>query len=306
MVSPKANQRKTLVSDDNAVPMKILSYLSIIVVFELLLLTLITVNKKLLSNDNLAVGRISISNDLPSEIDFQPIVDEWVNSFDSMKSVIIYDLDRNEIAGEYNSSASYYTASLYKLFVAYEGYTILQSGEWKDDDACGKTGLTILNCLDLAIRESDSKCAETLWSMIGTKKLDKIMKEKYDITDSDLANFATTPKDVLKMMTIYYGHLEISDEALLARMRDSLLNQPETDYNWRQGLPSGFKNANVYNKVGWDYNFEEEHWNYYHDAAIIEYPEDNRHFVVVVMTKNTPYQKLRELGNKIEDNYYNQ
>ena len=88
-------------------------------------------------------------------------------------------------------------------------------------------------------------------------------------------------------------------------MKDSFLSQPVTTYNWRQGLPSGFSKANVYNKVGWDYNAKTRNWNIYHDAAIIEFEEQNRHFIVVVMTNRVPYQKIRQLGTEIENKFLN-
>ena len=87
-------------------------------------------------------------------------------------------------------------------------------------------------------------------------------------------------------------------------MLDSFLNQPKTEYDWRQGLPSGFSRAKVYNKVGWDYNPSGRYWNIYHDAAIIEVPEKNRHFIVVVMTSQVTFQKIAELGSNIEKAFY--
>ena len=103
-------------------------------------------------------------------------------------------------------------------------------------------------------------------------------------------------------MKIFYGHKEITDENLMATMKDSFLNQPTTTYNWRQGLPSGFAKASVYNKVGWEWNGSS--WNIYHDAAIVEFPELNRHFIVVVMTNQVPFQKIRTLGTEIETTFY--
>ena len=58
--------------------------------------------------------------------DFQPVVDEWATSTGGNKSVLIYDIERDEIVGEYNTDENYNTASLYKLFVVYEGYRRLQ------------------------------------------------------------------------------------------------------------------------------------------------------------------------------------
>lgn len=240
------------------------------------------------------------------KVDFQPIIDEWVSSAGGNKSVLIYDLERDEIVGEYNTDVSYHTASLYKLFIVYEGYRRLESGEWQVDEPAGTTGHTVLECLELSIRESYSPCAETLWAKIGYDNLDRIIEADFKITNSDISSLTSNVGDIEKIMKLFYAHPDIKDEALVARMKDSFLNQPKTSYNWRQGLPSGFsEKVNVYNKVGWDYNAEEEYWNLYHDAAIVEFPEENRHFIVVVMTEKVPYQSIRKLGTKIEEAFYN-
>ena len=235
-----------------------------------------------------------------SAIDFQPVVNNWVNTTGGNRSVLIYDLDRDELAGSYNADESYSTASLYKLFVVYEGYRRVQSGEWSADTIAGRTGHTILECLDLAIRESNSNCAETLWSMIGRDILNRLVRDEFGTTNTDVSSLVSTPSDILTMMKIFYAHKEIKDESLVATMKDSFLNQPVTEYDWRQGLPRGFSKANVYNKVGWDYNPEKKYWNIYHDVAIVEFPEENRHFAVVVMTNQVPFQKIRQLGTEIE------
>ena len=239
----------------------------------------------------------------PEKIDFQSTVDEWVKSVSGNKSVIIYDLDLDELVGVYNPDEAYNTASLYKLFVVYEGYRRLQSGEWQADSPAGYTGYSIIKCLDLAIRESNSPCAETLWSMIGRDNMDKIVEDDFKIMNTSISNLSSNPNDILKMMQIFYYHDDITDEKLIDTMKDSFLNQPKTEYDWRQGLPKGFTRANVYNKVGWDYN-PNGYWNIYHDAAIVEFSEQDRHFIVVVMSNYVDFQDIRELGTMIEDKFY--
>lgn len=241
---------------------------------------------------------------LPDKIDYQPIVDEWVESVSGNRSVLIYDLDRDEVVGEYNTKEDYDTASLYKLFVVYEGYRRVQSGEWNGEDIAGSTGYTIAKCLDLAIRESYSLCAETLWAKIGHENLEEIIENDFNITNSDISHLTSNPEDITKILKIFYDHEEITDEELIAQMKDSFLVQPKTTYDWRQGLPSGFKKADVYNKVGWDYNPNGGYWNIYHDAAIVEFPDENRHYIVVVMTNRVPFQKIRDLGSQIEATFY--
>ena len=107
----------------------------------------------------------------------------------------------------------------------------------------------------------------------------------------------------MKIMKMFYEHKDFNDEILVATMKDSFLNQPATTYNWRQGLPSGFKKANVYNKVGWDFNADKNYWNIYHDAAIVEFPDQDRHFIIVVMTNQVPFQRIAQLGQMIEENF---
>ena len=264
--------------------------------------TVITENVVIDEADESAYVSPEITEVEPEKIDFQPVVDEWVNLVGGNKSVLIYDLDRDEIVGSYNTTKRYNTASLYKLFVVYEGYRRLESGEWQADEPAGSTGYTVLECLDLAIRESYSPCAETLWARIGHDELDEIIEKDFGITNSDISALISNPEDIQKMMKLFYEHPDIKSETLVARMKDSLLNQPKTTYNWRQGLPSGFSDkVNVYNKVGWSFNEDENYWDIYHDAAIVELPEKDRHFIVVVMTNKVSYQQIRKLGSMIEE-----
>lgn len=242
---------------------------------------------------------VEITKSVPS-VDLQPIVDAWVKQVGGNKSVIIYDLDNEKTVGVYNPDEKYNTASLYKLFVVYEGYRRLQNGEWQQNTKAGSTGHTILECLDLAIRESHSSCAETLWSMIGHDNLDRIIKNDLKIQNSDISHLTSNPNDILKIMQLFYKHDDIKDETLVSRMEDSFLNQPATTYNWRQGLPSGFKKAAVYNKVGWDYNPSKKYWNIYHDTAIIDFGTDKPHLIVVVMTNKVPFERISALGTEIE------
>ncbi len=247
----------------------------------------------------------SKDNPIPLKIDLQPIVDNWVNTTGGTKSIMIYDLDRAETIGAYNTERNFNTASLYKLFVVYEGYRRVQNGTWGREDRANYLGQTILDCLDLSIRESNSTCAEPLWAKIGHAELDGIIKSDFNIQSSNISGLSSNVGDVTKIMQKFYTHEEIKDEDLIARMKDSFLNQPITNgYEWRQGLPSGFSDkTKVYDKVGWAYNVAGRFWDYYHDAAIIETAND-RHFIVVVMTSRVPYERISEFGTQIETEIY--
>ena len=91
------------------------------------------------------------------------------------------------------------------------------------------------------------------------------------------------------------------DEGNWNKLLDSMLNQPITTYDWRQGLPEGFNVAKVYDKVGW--NYTGSYWSIYNDVAFVEFPEQNRHYIIVVLTEgirsHTPTPMI-ELGQAIE------
>lgn len=314
MVYRKINQRKTIVHEGSESRIVLVALIVIFVVTGLFIVYYLVagmiddtdniIENNIITNEESAYVPPEKTEVEPKKIDFQTIVDNWVKNIDGDKGVLIYDLDRDEMVAEYNSNRSFATASLYKLFVVYEGYRKIKQGEWGEGDAAGDTGRTILECLDLAVRESNSDCAETLWQMIGHNKLEKIVANDFGVTNTSVEDLVSTPNDIAKMMKRFYDHTDINDEKLIAKMKDSFLNQPITEYNWRQGLPNGFSDAvNVYNKVGWAYNDEEKVWDIYNDAAIIEFPEKDRHFIVVVMTNKVPYQQIRKLGIMIEEEF---
>lgn len=238
---------------------------------------------------------------LPSRIDFQRTVDEFVSSTGGAKGVIIYDLDLGEVVGEYQADEVFSTASLYKLFVVYEGYRRVSSGTWDGGMVADYKGRTITECLDAAIRSSDSVCAEALWDRIGHAEIVRIIREDFGISIGD-SILKATPRQITTMMKLFY-EMGVSSET--EQMWDSFLNQPTTEYNWRQGLPSGFTDAaKVYNKVGWSWVSDEDgkngYWEIYDDAAIVEFPEEGRHFIVVVMTSRVRYQAIRDFGASLE------
>ena len=309
MVYRKTNERKTIIEKSN---LFILISLLGILVATCTLVGIILINDFSkpepepvnLEPESIITEEVDLEPSYPL-IDFQPVVDDFVRNNSGNKSIVIFDLENNETVGVYNPDETYNTASLYKLFVVYEGYRRIQSGQWNPNDVAGKTGSTIIDCLDKSIRESHSECAETIKTLIGYDTLNEIIDNDFGIHNTNTTLLISTPRDVMSMMKIYYEHPDITNESLIETMKDSFLNQPITVYNWRQGLPSGFTKANVYNKVGWDFDPDRNIWNIYHDAAIVEFPDLNRHYIVVVMTNYVPFQKITAFGKQFEEYFYN-
>ena len=239
------------------------------------------------------------------EIDFQPAIEDWAKKAGGKAGVYIYDLDNDKVAANYNGNVRFATASLYKLFVVYEGYRRLETGEWSGNTRVGSTGKTISQCLDLAIRESHSPCAESLHSMIGYETMANIIKNDFGLNNTSARNLYSTPEEIAKMMKIFYEHSDIKNADNIAQMKDSFLNQPKTTYDWRRGLPKGFSDkVDVYNKVGWEYVNETKSWKIYDDAAIVVFKNEDRHFIVVEMTSGVSLSNINRLATIIEETFY--
>lgn len=248
-------------------------------------------------DNNNTSSKPAIKNDTPL-IDLQLVVDNWLTTISGTAGVVIYDLDNGQTVAEYNSAQLFGTASLYKLFVAYEGYRQAEKGLVDLNDKNYVGTYTRGECLDLMIRESYSPCAEKMWSEIGNTQLEQIITDEYKLKNTTV--LTSTPTDIAVMMNLYYRHPDLSAKTWEI-IKDTMLNQPTTKYNWRQGLPSGFSNSvNVYNKVGFEYSGTGDIWNFYHDAAIVEFPDLGRHYIVVVMTSHVAPAQIAQLATQLE------
>ena len=259
---------------------------------------------------------------IPEKLDLQLPLDQWLTAQTASKNsgVLIYDIDNDAIVARHNEDTKFRIESIYKMFVAYEGYYRIDNKKW-DGDATYAIANDFNNkrytrslCLDHMIRYSYSPCAEVMWGEIGHDNLQAAYKER-GFKDTNIQAITSTPSDLVKLYQMYWKHPDLSEESW-KKIQDSMLNQvaptKNTTYarNWRQGLPSGFNTAVVYNKVGWlgDGN---GNWTYYDDAAFVVFPEVEknkdgekklaRHYIIVALTNNTKPAQLVKLGQKIED-----
>ena len=257
----------------------------------------------------------SDQSDAPSLLDLQPVVDQWVaetrtNSRIDL-GVMIYDLDHQATVGSYQPDAIFNAASIYKLFYVYDGYREIAAGR-ADADAyfttTAKGDLTLGVCLDLMIRESYNGCADLMYSdPERTARVETLIAD-LDLAHTSAAGLYSSARDLIRLLQLYWEHPDLTADQWLV-IQDSMLNQPATPsvYNpnslddWRQGLPAGFTTATVYDKVGWAWNGS--YWSVYNDAAIVVFPEQNRHYLIVVLTEGldgpTP-TAIVHLGQLIE------
>ena len=219
-------------------------------------------------------------------IDLQPTADAWANKQSGEVGLYIIDLDNNKVVAEINPDQQFFTASIYKIYVAYEGYRKVADGTYGfDQNYLGS--YTRGKCLDLMIRESYSPCAEKMWAELGKEKLTAKLKT-YDIDNTNMTGLRTTARDAALLLQRLFERKELTQEHTQYYL-DSMKTQ---DAKFRRGLPTGFTNATVYNKVGWNENIE------WHDTAIVNV--GGRNYVISLLTERVGTTQIKELARALE------
>lgn len=243
-------------------------------------------------------------------INLQEVVDEWIAATNAEVGLMIYDLDNEQIAAEYNAEEVFGVASIYKLFFVYAGYQQIDAKEIDADEYFVTTydyradDYSLGECLDLMIRESYNGCADLMHDSPTWQRQAVQLIERLELEGTTELGLYSTAEDLIELLKLYWTHPDLS-ESSWQKISDSMLDQPATDispgvvYDWRQGLPSGFSKAKVYDKVGWAWNGSS--WDTYADVAFIEL--DDHHYAAVVLTsgiRDPDVTTFRQLGEKLE------
>lgn len=217
----------------------------------------------------------------------QTVLDEWASSIpgSSRAGVVLMDEAGDELASV-SAVETFFTASIYKLYVAYEGYRMVDAGTY-DVSTPYLNGKTLGECLDLMIRESNSPCAEKMWNGIGKDLLDAKMKE-YGIKNTSMVGLSTTAEDAATMLARIDRGEGLSKESQ-AKFLESMKTQI-----YRDTLNVGFSSkVTVYNKIGFNGQLE------YHDTAIAKLA-DGRTIIVSVLTSEVGTKNIVALAQKLE------
>lgn len=248
-----------------------------------------SINNNQQQNNNTTQTKTNLesqSQDQQKKIDLQPVIDSFTNRNPGNYGIEIIDTNGNKLA-EKNPDKQFFTASIYKLFVAYVGYQRIDDNTFRKDDSY-LTGYTRGQCLDAMIRDSYSPCAEKMWNELGKDKLTSIM-QVYGLKNTNLTGLNTSASDtaiILRKIANGEGLSAESQQAFLSSM-------DEQEAKYRKGLPAGFSKLKVYNKVGWD---EDRLW---HDASIVQL-ENGQKIIVCVLTTGLNSSVVAKLGGEIE------
>ena len=238
------------------------------------------------SNNQAATADVETKQEAaPAETlpDMQPVIDAWTANHAGTYAVTITDEKGNKV-GVTNGDQQFFTASIYKLYVAYIGYQKIDDGTYSLSEPY-LNGWTREKCLDEMIRSSNSPCAEKLWNELGKDKVTAKMKA-YGLTNTDLTGLVTSSNDAAIILSRLVQGLDLkpaSNNAMLASMKGQI---------YRDGLPAGFTTSEIYDKVGFRGVIE------YHDTAIVKV--NGKTAIVSVLSENAGSKNIAGLGTAIQ------
>lgn len=203
-------------------------------------------------------------------IDLQPTLVAWLANTSVDYGVEVFDIANQQVIASHQPDKQYFTASIYKFYVAYLTYMRLQSGEFTDyPNIVGSQ--SVLDCLHNTIHTSDSPCGEALMADLTQTVMQRELTA-FGTTHTEFPRFVTTAHDANVML----NRLALKKD-LKPEWEAKLLHSMETQI-YSRGLMRGFADAKVASKVGFNENIN------FHEVGLVTYP-DGRQYAVSIFSQ---------------------
>lgn len=186
-----------------------------------------------------------------------------------------------------NENEPFTMASTYKLFVASSMIDAVESGEWNWSD--GLMGMTLSECFDTMIIDSDNDCPEAWLETTGwesmTPTVEKLGAQQTEFSPSGLVS---TPSDLARVLQVLMSPDSMSEDSH-NRLFWAMENQI-----YRDGIPAALDSVGtVADKVGF---LEPEEL---HDAAVVYTPKGD--YAIVIMTVYLSWDTIAQMTQAIYD-----
>lgn len=212
----------------------------------------------------------------------QAVVTAWAKKYNGHVSVTIQTSDGKTLASS-DQQRQYFTASIYKLYVAYLASQDIDKGLHAADEKYLNT-FTRGDCLTRMIQFSDSPCAEKMMTELGKQNMQTRL-QALGLTDTSMARLQTSTKDASIVTGLINKGDGLSPQST-ERLRSAMLQQ-----QYRDALPKGFAGFEVGDKVG----FYEVG---YHDTAFVKAPNSNS-YIVTIFTDAVRSTTITELSKQL-------
>ena len=217
-------------------------------------------------------------------VQIQSVVHTWAKKYQQKASVTILDTASGETLASYQSDKQYLTASIYKLYVAYVATQDIDSG-LHDGNQIFLGTYNRFDCITRMIQFSDSPCAEKMMNEMGKSYLQTKLNA-LGLKGTSMAQLTTTTDDAA-LVTKKISSGEGLSNSGASRLQEAMNNQ-----QYRIGLPAGFKNMQVGDKVGF-------YETGYHDTANV-IPKSGHTFTITVFTENMSSRNITELAKLLQ------
>ena len=181
----------------------------------------------------------------PAKINLQPTVDTWIAGQPGNYGIVVYDPANDAVIATHQADDLYFTASMYKLSVAYLSLMDFQSGA-QDPNEVILAGQTRKECVYKMIHSSDSPCGETVLNDMGQATVGKRNIDELGLKNPIFPGFQTTSADMVTILQRLYANKDLNKENT-----DFLLDAMKTQI-YRTGVPAGMPEATIADKIGFD------------------------------------------------------
>jgi beta-lactamase class A len=209
----------------------------------------------------------------------QQELDVWLESARGEYGVVLQDPVNGSILATHQQDKQFFSASIYKLYVAYLGLQDIESGIYEADEVYVGNS-TRLECIVLMVRDSDSPCAETMWVEQGKDRATQRLRE-FGLQYTDMNTLQTAASDANILM------MRLQQEKDLNKVHTELLRTALREQIYRDAIVAALPSAAVYNKVG----FYETGW---HDTAIIQLAS-GKELVLTIFNKDAGSRQTKAL-----------
>lgn len=239
------------------------------------------------------------------KINLQPTLDRWLSSQVSKKnsSILIYDLNNQEIIARNNDFSQNNSLGLENLFLAYQIYTKIDQNAIKKDKllTVNAEQISIDNCLSKILQENHSGCATSLVSEIGENSFKQFLKDQ-SYTNTNFTSHLTNTTDLLSLSKRLSTHPDFSEQ-LWQEFKTKLTPQN----NNKNPLLTGFSKLTVYGLYGAQTNDTTNanlsyplFNNLYFLETKQEDPKDRQTFVLIFLASDIDAASLIDLAKAIE------
>lgn len=203
-------------------------------------------------------------------VDLQPTLDAWLAGKSVDYGVEVFDIANQKVIAAHQPDKQYFTASIYKFYVAYLTYQRLQSGEYVEE-ANFLGSQSLLDCQHAMIYTSDSPCGEAVMAKLTQEVMGRELKA-FGTTNTNFPGFVTTAHDANVMLSRLAKKQDLNEEYTA-----KITNSMETQI-YSRGLMKGFADARVASKVGFNETIN------FHEIGLVTYT-DGRQYAVSIFSQ---------------------